>query len=114
MMWVRRLVLAAFVVVILVGGWTLAQRNAALVDVDGIFYHVEGAKLWLVLVCTFAAGIVVSAFFFATPLIRARMLGRRYRKELNVLETEIHQLRTQPLSICESSAAAPSDPVREA
>ena len=55
MMWVRRLVLAAFVVVILVGGWTLAQRNAALVNVDGIFYHVEGARLWLVLVCTFAA-----------------------------------------------------------
>ena len=114
MMWVRRLVLAAFVVAILVGGWTLAHRNAALVDVDGIFYHVEGAKLWLVLLWVFAAGIVVSAFFFAAPLIRARMLGRRYRKELNVLETEIHQLRTQPLSMSEDSAAPPSDPVREA
>ena len=92
MIWVRRLILAGFVVAILVGGWTLAHRNAAPVDVDGIFYHVEGARLWLVLLCTFAAGLLIAGLLFATSLMRSRLVGRRYRKELERLEVEVHQL----------------------
>lgn len=94
----RRLLLAAFVVAVLVLGWTLASRNGAQVSVDTVVYRFEAVRLWEVLLGAFALGAVVVGALVCFSLARARLLARRYRKEIRGLEKEVHQLRNLPVA----------------
>lgn len=96
MIWVRRLFWAALGLAILIGGWTLADRNADPIKVDWYFDHAE-ANGWVVLLGAFVAGIAIASIFFTLSLARSRLVARRYRKELGVLEAELHQLRNLPV-----------------
>ena len=107
MIWVRRLFWAALGLAILVAGWTLADRNADPIKVDWYFDHAE-ANGWWVLLCAFAAGAAAASLFFMFSLARSRLVARRYRKELAVLEAEVHQLRNLPVG--EEDEAHAHDP----
>ena len=94
----RRLLLVAFLVAILVLGWTLASRNGAQVTVDTVAYRFEAVRLWEVLLGAFALGALLTGALVSLSLARARLLARRYRKEIRGLETEVHQLRNLPVA----------------
>lgn len=98
MAWVRRLFILALFGGLLVAGWSLADRNGSTIDVDGIVYHVEGARLWVVLGSTFLAGGLLMLLALSAPLARSRLIQRRYRREMSALEAEVHQLRNLPLA----------------
>ena len=94
----RRLILVAFVVAVLVLGWMLASRNGAQVSVDTVAYRFEAVRLWEVLVCAFTLGALLAGALMSFSLARARLLARRYRKEIRGLEKEVHQLRNLPVA----------------
>ena len=94
----RRLLLVAFLVAVLVLGWTLASRNGAQVTVDTVAYRFEAVRLWEVLASAFALGALLTGVLVSFSLARARLLARRYRKEIRSLETEVHQLRNLPVA----------------
>lgn len=103
MHWVRRLIGAAIVLAVLVGGWRFAAENAARISVHYLWGSRELA-LWQALVIAFAVGFGLSAAGWLLFAVRARLVQRRYRKAVDVLESEIHQLRNLPL--------APDEPER--
>ena len=109
MEWVRRLIVLAIFVGLLVTGWSLAARNGATVDVDGIVFQLEGVRVWVVLGTVFLAGGVLAALLLSVPLARGRLMQRRYRREMNALEAEVHQLRNLPLGMSDESDDSPGE-----
>ncbi|MED5262937.1 MAG: LapA family protein [Myxococcota bacterium] len=103
MAWVRRLIVLAIFVGLLVAGWSLAARNGTTLDVDGIVFRVEGVRLWVVLGTVFIAGAVTAGFLLSVPLARGRLMQRRYRREMHALEAEVHQLRNVPLGMADGA-----------
>ena len=109
MEWVRRLILLAIFVGLLVAGWVLAARNGTTLDVDGIVFQVEGVRVWVVLGTVFVAGAVLAALALSVPLARGRLMQRRYRREMNALEAEVHQLRNLPLGMSDDADDSPGE-----
>jgi uncharacterized integral membrane protein len=95
---VRRLVLAALFVALLVGGWRFAAENPGPVVVSWLVGTSGELPLWLVLLVAFAAGAALTAVVAMLHLARLGMLTRRYRKAVSGLEAEVHELRTLPLA----------------
>ncbi|MGE4609767.1 MAG: LapA family protein [Myxococcota bacterium] len=99
----RRLISLVVFVALLVGGWYFAANNSESVvvrypgGVSGEF------RMWVALAGTFGVGVVLTALIAIYRGARMRLVMRRYRKMLDDLQAEIHQLRNLPL---EDSPAA--------
>ena len=94
----RRVLLAAVVIVLVVVVRLFPDRNPVLVDIDLLLTKIEGVRLWLALAATFSTGIVAAFFVSSLLLIRSSLVGRRYRKAIADLEAEVHHLRNLPLA----------------
>ena len=95
---VRRALGAGVFVGLLVVGWRFAAQNGDPVTVDYLLGEVGGVSLWAVLLVSFAAGVAVAALVGGYQLAKLGMVARRYRKTVQGLEAEVHQLRNLPLS----------------
>jgi len=106
MRFVRRLLLAALFVGVLVLGWRFAADHSELVVIK--IPAIEGVEvpLWTTLLVSFAAGAAVTGVFATMQLARQGLLSRRYRKIIRDLEAEVHQLRNLPLSEEEATLEA--------
>jgi uncharacterized integral membrane protein len=104
---VRRIVMAAVFVAVLVGGWRFAGSNSAPVTVNYLAGEFSDVALWTVVLVSFCLGAGSVAFFALVERARAALLTRRYRKTVAGLETEVHELRN--LALEPEPAAAPSD-----
>jgi uncharacterized integral membrane protein len=102
MLWLRRLVVLALFVLLLVGGWRFASRNAEPVHVDYLIGTLVQPG-WAVLLAAFVLGAAATALAMSLHAARLALTARRYRKLAVGLEEEVHQLRNLPL-------AAPDDP----
>jgi uncharacterized membrane protein YciS (DUF1049 family) len=94
----RRVFFAAVVVALIVVVRLFPDQNQAVVDIDLLLTSVEGVHLWSALVATFAAGAVFVLLLSSLLLVRAGLVGRRYRKAIADLEAEVHHLRNLPLA----------------
>jgi uncharacterized membrane protein YciS (DUF1049 family) len=108
MRWLRRWLGVALIAVVLIGGWSLKSVNADTVHVNFLLGEVP-VELWEALVCAFAAGFALAGAGWLWSSLRARMMLRRYRKEVGGLEAEVHQLRNLPLA----TGGEPSDSRKE-
>ncbi len=103
MLFARRLISLVVFVALLVGGWYFAAGNSDMV----LIHHPGGElgefKIWAALGSTFGAGVALTALISIYRGARMRLVMRRYRKMLDDLQAEIHQLRSLPL---EDSPAA--------
>lgn len=98
----KRFVLLAIGVVLFVGalivGWNFGAANAKTIDVVLPFVTVAQISVWELAIGAFGLGAgsvsLVAAFFW----LRGGVLRRRYRKTIRRLESEVHQLRSLPLS----------------
>jgi uncharacterized membrane protein YciS (DUF1049 family) len=97
MSWVRRWIWVALIAAALVGGWSLKAGNDDVVHVDFLFGEVP-LELWEALLAAFVAGFALAGAGWLWSGLRARMIERRYRKAVEGLESEIHQLRNLPLA----------------
>lgn len=103
MLIVRRVLLAAFVIALLVIVRLFPDQNDNRIDIDLLFTSIEGVSLWLALIATFLGGVLLTALFSGLLLIKSKLLGRRYRKAIADLEAEVHHLRNLPLAGGDSS-----------
>jgi uncharacterized integral membrane protein len=110
---VRRLLLLALFVGVLVLGWSFASHNAQPVTVHYVVGELPAIPLWAVLLGAFAAGAIVAGAFSMFEVAKQGLVARRYRKTAEGLESEIHQMRNLPLVASDSSesqeAAVPTE-----
>jgi uncharacterized membrane protein YciS (DUF1049 family) len=97
MRWVRRIIGATAVVVVMIGGWWFADANSAAVRISYLWGDVD-VTLWQALIGCFGGGFALGALGWLWFGVRSRLLQRRYRKAVGGLEAEIHQLRNLPLA----------------
>ena len=102
----RRLLTAAIFVALLVGGWYFAALNSAAVVVHHPGGELAEVKLWVALLASFGLGVGISALIGGVRGARMRLVARRYRKLVDGLQAEIHQLRSLPLA---TDQAQPGD-----
>jgi hypothetical protein len=95
---VRRLFGLLVFVGFLVAGWRFAAGNAGLVTVYYPGGELGEVALWKALLITFGAGAGFATMLGLVREARVRLVARRYRKAIVGLETEVHQLRSLPLS----------------
>ena len=103
MRWVRRWIGVALIAAVLVGGWSLKAGNDDVVRVYFLFDEVHLA-LWEALLCAFGAGFALAGAGWLWSGLRARMVERRYRKAVDGLESELHQLLNLPLAATRGDA----------
>ena len=94
----RRLLSIVVFVGLLIAGWQFAASNA-----DPVPVHYPGGEftaraLWMVLLVAFGAGVVMATLVAVVRGARIRLVSRRYRKLVDSLQAEVHQLRSLPLS----------------
>ena len=102
----RRLIAIVVFVGLLVAGWHFAARNSTPITV----HHPAGAigevRLWVALLVAFGSGVFITAVVGMVRGARIRLVSRRYRKIVENLQAEVHQLRSLPLSDQQSAASA--------
>ena len=98
MLWVRRLLVLAVFVGVLVGGWRFAAQNSETLAIDYLVGRLEGVPVWLALSATFLAGAAAASLLAFYQTARLKLTARRYRRVVNGLEAEVHQLRNLPLA----------------
>lgn len=98
MRWVRRGLVLALLVGVMIVGWRFAAENQQPVRVHYVFGELSEQPLWRVLLGTFGAGAALVGAFALFSSARNGLVNRRYRKALGGLEAEVHQLRNLPLA----------------
>lgn len=88
-------------------GWNFPSANLAVVDIDLLWITIEGVSVWKLVLGAFALGaglvLLAAAFFY----MRGVILRRRYRATIRRLESELHQMRSLPLS--DAGASTPGE-----
>jgi uncharacterized integral membrane protein len=95
---VLRLFWLALFLGVLVLGWKFAAANAAPVPISYVFGELAPVPAWLALLAAFAVGAAAAGLIGLYQVAKLRLLTRRFRKTVRGLESEVHQLRTLPLS----------------
>jgi len=96
---IRRILGVGLFVGLFVFAWKFGKQNAAIVDVYYGLGTRIGVTLGEALALAFVLGAALGALAMVIPYFRSRMLARRYRKSVDRLEKEIHELRNLPLSV---------------
>jgi len=94
----RRLISVVVFVALLVAGWQFANSNAAPVSVHYPGGEFAARALWVVVLVAFGSGFGLAAIIATARGARIRLVSRRYRKLVDSLQAEVHQLRSLPLS----------------
>ena len=93
----------AFFVALLWLGWSFRVGNETPIDLDLIWVRFPQVELWRVILLAIGTGAVVSAICVGFAWLQSRLLNRRYRRAIRRLESELHELRSLPLSGTEPS-----------
>lgn len=101
-----RVIALALFVGALLAGWRFASENASGVRVHYLIGETPDVALWKALLLAFAVGAACAGLGWLRLAIKNGLMSRRYRKMLNDLESEIHQLRNLPLA---PDSVTPSD-----
>jgi len=94
----RRLITVVVFVALLVAGWKFANSNASPVSVHYPGGEFAARALWVVVLVAFGAGFGLAVLIATVRGARIRLVSRRYRKLVDSLQSEVHQLRSLPLS----------------
>jgi uncharacterized integral membrane protein len=102
----RRLIAIIVFVGLLVAGWHFAARNSTPITVHHPAGAIGDVQLWVALLVAFGSGVFITAVVGVMRGARIRLVSRRYRKLVESLQAEVHQLRSLPLSDQPSTASA--------
>ena len=98
----KRLLLVGLGLALFVGtlvlGWNFAAANAATIQIDLLWTTLVEISVWRLVVVSFALGGTIVGATFGFLWLRGWELRRRYRKTIRKLESELHQMRSLPLS----------------
>jgi len=111
MVFVRRLLLAVVFLGVIALALVVPTSNAALVslgiDAFDQSWRLPDLPLWIVVGVAYFLGIGTASAALTWKIMKQALAGRRYRKTVAGLESEIHQLRNLPL---EGADAVGTDP----
>jgi uncharacterized integral membrane protein len=110
---VRRVLVLAVFVALLIACWRFAALNGQSVSVNYLFGELAEVAVWMVILGAFVAGGVVVGVICLLEMARLGLVARRYRKQAAGLESELHQLRNLPLAAEGPSLGQESDEGRE-
>lgn len=105
--WLRRIILLALIVGLVLASHFFVQNHEQTVALDLAAVRYEAVPLWLVLLSAFGLGLAAAMAIAVLRGARLRLVARRYRKQAESLEAEVHELRTLPLAP-EAPGAAPA------
>lgn len=110
----KRLLLVGLGLVLFVGtlvlGWNFAAANAETIEIDLLWITLVKISVWKLVVASFALGGTIVGTTFGFLWLRGWELRRRYRKTIRKLESELHQMRSLPLSVAADEGFIESDP----
>lgn len=106
----RRLLALALVVGGAVVVYRFVQANETEVPVHLVAVELGPVPVSLALAVAFAAGLVLGAGGLLYSAARNALTARRYRKALEALERELHELRSLPLADEEGGAGGSRPP----
>jgi uncharacterized membrane protein YciS (DUF1049 family) len=78
-------------------GWSFRSGNASVIELDLIWVRLPNVELWWVILVAIGIGAAGSTLIMGFAWMRARLLNRRYRRAIQRLEAELHELRSLPL-----------------
>ena len=82
----------------LVVGWNFGAANATTIDIDLLWLTIAEVSVWKLSLVAFGLGAGSIGLIASFLGLRGWELRRRYRKTIRRLESELHQLRSLPLS----------------
>ena len=103
----RWVLAVAIFVALFYATWRFVSDNSELVTVHYVVGQFEGVSVWLALLCAFATGAVVVGVLAMLGAVKLRLEARSYRKAVQGLEAEVHQLRNLPLTADEAELSEP-------
>jgi uncharacterized membrane protein YciS (DUF1049 family) len=86
-------------------GWSFRAGNAAPITLDLIWIRVPDVELWRVILVSIAMGAILAGTILGLAWMRVRLLNHRYRRAIGRLESELHEMRSLPLSKGETEFA---------
>lgn len=107
----RNLTIVALIGIIVsvnIVGWMFYAANTAVVTIDLLGMAVMEVMVWKLALSCFALGAGVVMLMAGFLGLRGLELRRRYRKTIRKLESELHQLRSLPLTSNPEAAVAPT------
>jgi len=106
---VKRFLLWVLVIGLVVGalafGKLFPDANSTPVDIDLLWVRVPNVEAWLLLLGSMLFGALLATLVVGFAWLKARVLNRRYRKVIKRLESELHQMRSLPLTTGEGGLA---------
>ena len=78
--------------------WSFRTGNAGVIDLDLVWVRLPGIAVWQALLVALSLGVGLGAIAVGFAWLRQRILNRRYRRAIERLEGEIHELRSLPVS----------------
>jgi hypothetical protein len=103
MQWLRTVLVLGIALGLIWMGWSFRSGNAEVVDLDLVWFRMQNVPVWWALSLAVLAGALAGGGVGWVAWLRQRLVNRRYRKTIERLESEVHQLRSLPL---EGSAPA--------
>lgn len=97
MQWLRRLAWLALLLALLWHGVSFRSGNARPIDLDLVWLRVQNIEVWWALLLSAGVGALFAGAGLGFAWMRLRIVNRRYRKLIERLESEVHQLRSLPL-----------------
>jgi uncharacterized integral membrane protein len=94
----RRSLWVIAIAALLYVGWRFPMENAEGVSISYLFGSFEAVPVWVALLAAFGAGAALATVAGSLRVAKLGLATRRYRKAVNDLESEVHQLRNLPLS----------------
>lgn len=82
----------------LIAGWNFGAANATTIDIDLLWITIAEVSVWKLTLAAFGLGAGSIGLIASFLGLRGWELRRRYRKTIRRLESELHQLRSLPLS----------------
>lgn len=98
MKWFRAIFVSGMTLGLIWVGWSFRSGNAEAIDLDLVWVRLPNVELWWALLAAAGLGMSVGVFVVGLAWLRQRILNRRYRSTIARLESEVHQLRSLPLS----------------
>lgn len=105
-MWLLRVIV--FVALLVVAIWVSLQNSEQLVDVHLFSWDFPGVRLYLVMFASAVLGLVAGLLLGAIREVRVRMTLSRERKERQVLQREVQDLRAAPLQGLDAESTLPA------
>ena len=79
-------------------GWSFRVGNETPIDLDLIWLRFPEVEIWRVILSAMGFGAIASALLVGFAWLRSRLLNRRYQRAIRRLESELHELRSLPLT----------------